>query len=122
MRKLRIIAIDDEEQLLSLVNRFLTQKGHEVHTCARAKEALSIIQLNPDQFDLAIADLAMPEMTGEVLLAKLLRTAPNLRILVCSGYPFDTGSLDPVDQERTGFLQKPFLPNMLLEAIETLTK
>lgn len=120
MNPVRIVAIDDEEALLHLLRRFLAQRGHQVTTCNRAALALDLFKQDPNQFDLAIADLAMPDMSGEELLHTLLEMAPQLRVLVCSGYPFDPENVAPALQGRVGFLQKPFMPNMLEEAIQRL--
>ena len=120
MRPLRILAIDDEEALLSLLKRFLTQRGHAVETYSRAPEALASCQMQPEAYDVAIADMEMPEMRGEALLVGLLEASPKLKVLVCSGYPFDTASVAAPLRARVGFLQKPFMPQMLDESIAGL--
>ena len=50
----------------------------------------------------------------------MLERQPRLVALVCSGSEFFTSTLPPGVRDRVGFLQKPFVPKMLAEAIERL--
>jgi FixJ family two-component response regulator len=61
----------------------------------------------------------MPEMQGDELARKMLRVNPQLRVLICSGYPVSVESIAE-DPSQIGFLQKPFLPAMLQEAVAGL--
>jgi DNA-binding NtrC family response regulator len=74
----------------------------------------------PARYDLVIADLGMPEMPGDTMLTRMLEIRPDLLVLVCSGSPFYVSTLPKALERQVGFLQKPFLPKMLLEEIEKL--
>jgi len=54
------------------------------------------------------------------LLARMLNLNPRTCILICSGYPFDLASLPVTFRQQIGFLQKPFTPKMLANAVEQL--
>jgi hypothetical protein len=62
----------------------------------------------------------MPDMPGDKLLARMLEIRPEARILVCSGSPFFIENLPPGLRSQVGFLQKPFMPKMLSEAVQHL--
>ena len=111
----RILLVDDEIALLSLMRRFLTQHGYEVCSCNRGDEAWKRFREPGSRFDLAIVDRSLPDMDGEALLDRMLNTDPRLRAIVCSGTP-DSGSF--TGDSRVNYVQKPFLPKMLAEAVE----
>jgi len=62
----------------------------------------------------------MPGMSGEELLEMLIRRNPSIRIVVCSGYPFNHLDRRPGIEGQIRFVQKPFLPSMLDHAIREL--
>ena len=62
----------------------------------------------------------MPEMSGQEMLLRMLRLNPAICILICSGYPFDVASLPVTVRHQIGFLQKPFTPKMLADAVGQL--
>jgi DNA-binding NtrC family response regulator len=83
-------------------------------------EALVEFEASPGRYDLVIADLGMPEISGDKMLTRMLEIQPDLLILICSGSPFYVSSLPKALEQQVGFLQKPFLPKMLAEEIEKL--
>lgn len=117
---IRILVVDDEAPLLNLMRVFLGRLGYQVETCPSALEALTHFQANPGQFQLVIADLTMPEMAGDKMALQMADMDPNVRVLLCSGYPYDVQSLAPGVRTRFGMLQKPFVPKMLESAVKEL--
>jgi DNA-binding NtrC family response regulator len=116
----RILVVDDEPALLRLLEQYLTRSGHEVETCDSARRALELYGATPASYALVVVDLRMPGMSGEELLEELMRRNPSIRIVVCSGYPFDHLERRPGIERQLRFVQKPFLPRMLDEAIREL--
>ena len=116
----RVLLVEDELPLLQLLERYLQRIGFEVKTYSSSVEALGAFEKAPGHYDLVIADLGMPEISGDTLLARMLQIQPDLLILICSGSPFYLSNLPKTLEQRVGFLQKPFLPKMLLEEIEKL--
>ena len=116
----RVLIVDDEASLLQLMQRFVSHLGYEVDTSSSGEDAWREFSADPLRYKLVIADLTMPDMPGEELLRKMLSVHPALRILVCSGYPINRESYATLSPEQIGFLQKPFVPKMLIEAIERL--
>jgi len=116
----RILLVDDELPLLQLLEKHLLRLGFEVETHSTSAAALQRFQAASANYDLVIADLGMPDMPGDTLLTRMLEIRPALPILVCSGAPFYVANLPEPLANHVGFLQKPFLPKMLLEAIQRL--
>jgi DNA-binding NtrC family response regulator len=116
----RVLIVDDEEALLQLMERFVSSLGYEVEVFSSGKEAWNAIAQAPLRYSLVIVDLTMPDMPGDELAQRILIANSAVRVLICSGYPIDKDSYPPSQRERIGFLHKPFLPKMLLEAVEEL--
>ncbi len=116
----RILVVDDEPALLSVMEQYLLRLGYEVTASRSAQQAWKLFEAEPSGFSLVIADITMPEMSGEELLSRLLDLNPAIRILICSGYPFDTSTLPAAGSGHIGFLQKPFTPKMMANAIAEL--
>ncbi len=116
----RILLVEDELPLLHLLERYLRRLDFEVQTYSSSVEALAEFESAPGRYDLVIADLGMPEISGDTMLTRMLAIQPELLILICSGSPFYVSNLPQALEQQVGFLQKPFLPKMLSEAIEKL--
>lgn len=116
----RILLVEDELALLHLLERYLRRLGFEVQTYSSSVEALAEFEAAPSRYDLVIADLGLPEISGDKMLTRMLEIQPDLLILICSGSPFYVSNLPQAIGQRVGFLQKPFLPKMLSEEIEKL--
>lgn len=73
----KILAIDDEQDLLSVIKRYFSLLGYEVITACNGKEGIEKIYLNPD---IILLDISMPEMDGYET-CKLIRESVQCPIL-----------------------------------------
>ena len=64
----------------------------------------------------------MPGLSGEKLSHMMLSRNPEIRLILMSGYPFDTQGLLEAGPDRLAFLHKPFTPAMLMEAVDRLIR
>jgi DNA-binding NtrC family response regulator len=82
-----------------------------VEACTHPDAALALLDANPQRYALLVTDLTLPVMNGEELLKRSRERAPALRAIIVSGHPYQP--------RATGveFLQKPFVPRMLAEAV-----
>ena len=119
-KKANILLVDDEAALAKLMQTYLGKLGYNVESALDATGALATFAMDPYRFQLLVADLTLPDLPGQDMAVQMLAQNPNLRILLCSGYPFAVDSLPVAIQSRFASLQKPFLPNMLANAIEDL--
>jgi len=112
----RLLLVDDEPALLDLLKRYLERLGYQVDARTSPREALALFEADPVRYSLVLTDLTLPEMSGEEMLERMRDRQPRLAAIVASGYPHHPQS------RQTGFLLKPFLPNMLAAAIEDMLK
>ncbi len=116
----RILIVDDEPALLAVMEQYLSRLGYQVLACRSGRQAWQSFESQPSSYALVIADISMPDMSGQQLLLKMLDLNPGIGILLCSGYPFDLSILPASVRSRVSFLQKPFAPKMLAAAVEQL--
>ncbi len=79
----RILIIDDDESITSLLRTVFEREGHEVATASNGREGVRIFQSRPA--DLVVSDILMPEMDGLEALKELRRISPDLKLIAVSG-------------------------------------
>ena len=120
MERRRILVVDDEVALVNLIEKYLQRLGFEVEPVSDARLALERFKTAKQPFHLVLADMTMPQLSGEELLRAILSFDPNVRAILCSGYSMVGGALEQEYRGRVEFLQKPFFPRMLAEAVNKL--
>lgn len=83
-KRTKILVVDDDTDIVVLISSFLAEEGFKVYTATRSKQAIEYIQNYP--IDLAIIDIALPEMNGIELLKKLKEIKPNLEAIMITAY------------------------------------
>jgi len=116
----RILVVDDEQQLLKILSRYLARLGYGVVASASTEEAWEHVKAAPDGYALALIDATMPGMSAEELTRRILAANPSIRIIACSGYPITREEFASLDPERVSFLHKPFSPDTLAEMVRGL--
>lgn len=116
---MRILVIDDQSYVRAAVASALKVNGHEV--LAVESGPLALKAFDESGFDAAIVDVFMLEMDGMTLINALRDRAPHLPIVVISGGADGGTVLDILATapklSGVAFLQKPFRPNQLAQAI-----
>jgi CheY-like chemotaxis protein len=82
----RILLVDDEHAVAEIIQGMLNILGYRTSARTSSIEALELFRAKPDQFDLVITDMTMPNMTGDKLTGKLLEIRPDIPIILCTGY------------------------------------
>lgn len=108
----RILVVDDEEMVRSIVSQLLSLKGHEVHRASSGAEALGMIKHNT--YDIVFTDFGMPEMTGAELAKILHDRHPALPVILLTGYT----ETDKAVGEVEAVLSKPFKLEELQSTIQ----
>lgn len=117
----RVLVVDDDPDLLTLVGLQLRQHGHKVVTAASGPEALQIVS-EMGAPEVAVLDVAMPEMNGLELLTRL-RSLDGMTQLPAIFLSARVGPEDIAAGEGLGamYLTKPYVMRALLSAIDRLT-
>jgi two-component system, cell cycle sensor histidine kinase and response regulator CckA len=113
----RILVVDDEEAVRSIVGRMLQSEGYEVLRARDGREALRELQEVGGAVNLVISDLVMPVMGGRLLGEELARRYPGIPMIWISGHPRDVEFPRDTPGYEHPFLMKPVSPEALLETV-----
>ncbi len=123
LRGLRILAVDDDRDALTLVREILEAAGATITTAESAIHALRAIEWS--EFDAMLIDLGMPEMNGFELIARVRRSDRlEIRKIPAAALTAYARSEDRSKALRSGFqmhLAKPIDPGELMAAMATLS-
>jgi two-component system, OmpR family, KDP operon response regulator KdpE len=115
----RILVVDDDEQMRRSLKAVLSVAGHHVTTAMDGVEALQIVASDPPE--LVITDLSMPGMDGYELCRRL-RKWSMLPILVLSVHDGVTDKVEALDVGADDYLTKPFPIGELRARIRALMR
>ena len=82
----RVLLVDDEKGIITMEKLALERLGYHVTSRTSSLEALEAFRARPDEFDLVISDIAMPEMPGDKLAVELIKIRPDIPIILCTGF------------------------------------
>jgi two-component system KDP operon response regulator KdpE len=102
---MKILAVDDEPQILRAIRTSLAARGHEVLTAPNGETALD--SLSTDQIDLVILDLGLPGIDG-VEVIRRLRTWSAVPVVVLSVRDGQADKVAALDAGADDYLTKPF--------------
>ncbi len=114
----RILAIDDEEQILDVISRVMTHFGYDVMLASDGAEGVEILS-NGNRFDLVLTDIGMPMMTGHSVAEHIRNSErPETPIVAIT----DQDNQD-INRELFNFvLIKPFRMEALVDVVKFVTQ
>jgi two-component system cell cycle sensor histidine kinase/response regulator CckA len=117
-----ILLVEDEEAVRAFAGRALASRGYTVLEAASGVEALKMIDAHPDEVDLVVSDVVMPEMDGPSLLKELRKRRPDVAVIFVSGYAEEAFKKNLPAGEKFAFLPKPFSLKELVAAVKDAIK
>jgi nitrogen-specific signal transduction histidine kinase/ActR/RegA family two-component response regulator len=103
-----ILVVDDEQGLLTIAKTGLQQRGFHVLTAENGEQALEILRGGNTRVDLVVLDLSMPGLSGERVLRTLRGFAPELPVVIASGYATVESQRAWTAAGAQGFVAKPY--------------
>ncbi|MCW3127696.1 MAG: sigma-54-dependent Fis family transcriptional regulator [Bacteroidetes bacterium] len=108
----KILIIDDDQDILALLRRFLSKSGYEVETTHNGTQGEKMLDsFNPD---LVMCDYRLDDMDGSVLLAKIKEKKPDLPVIIITGYSDLRTAVKVVRLGAFDYITKPFIPDEIL--------
>lgn len=116
-----IVIIDDEHEILSILERYLSRNNYRVSTFSNPITAFDSL---PRDTSLILLDIMMPQMSGLDLLPKLLEKSPKSKVLMMTAYSTLDKVLNAHRHGATDYIMKPFpsldmLGNKIKALLET---
>ncbi len=120
----RIMIVDDESDILSVIKRGLESKNDfVVDTFSKADDAIENFQNHPpDYYDLVITDIRMPKVNGFELYRRIKDTNPNMKIAFITAFEINKEEFSKVipSVNVTHFISKPVSISKLREKIKSI--
>lgn len=117
-----VLLIDDEQQVLEVGRQVLETMGFQVHTASNGVEALRVFKEHQRTLSCIILDMLMPVLDGEDTLKEIRKTAPNMPVIIVSGFSageyIERLSNDP----NVTMLNKPYEIEDLEQALARMIK
>ncbi len=89
----RILFVDGDQTMAEPVVTMLEGMGHQVRMVTSGNGALSLFSRHPDSFDLVITDIGMPDISGLLLVERLVKSRSDIPIVLLTGSDGQTQSL-----------------------------
>jgi two-component system cell cycle sensor histidine kinase/response regulator CckA len=99
----RILLVDDNVSGSTARKTVLEELGHKIHVTSNGADALELF--SQQKFDLVVTDYKMPRMDGLELIVRLRKQAPDIRIVMVSGF-VDTLGLNEASTGADAVIQK----------------
>jgi len=103
-----ILLVDDEEMVADVGTKMLQKLGYRVMLAESGRKAIQKFEKLHSRIDLVILDMIMPEMGGSETFDQLKAIAPDIKVLLSSGYSLDGQASQIMKRGCNGFIQKPF--------------
>jgi two-component system, cell cycle sensor histidine kinase and response regulator CckA len=112
-----ILIVEDEQLMLRLLEKVLSQHGYQVLVTSDGEEAIEVYRRHKLGIDVVLLDVGLPKLTGWNVLLKMKEENPGVRVVIATGF------LEPkmkTEMFRAGVKHFVVKPYMLDEVVETL--
>ncbi len=104
--KLRILVVDDEEKICSMLNKYFSRDGHDVKSVNNGTEAIKL--LKNEEFGLVLCDLVMPDMSGHDVVKVIDELDKRPRVGLITGWDEKIETINKKDLKVDFTIKKPF--------------
>lgn len=116
----RVLYLDDDVQLADLLVHRLRRQGHSVVACSNTVDALHAFSDTPQEFDLVLTDMSMPDGSGLEFAQAVLKISPATRVVIASGCEDPNWADFAVSVGVEAVLLKPFQAQELADIMARL--
>jgi len=112
-----ILFVADDDSITIMIGQMLERLGYRVETRLNPEEALELFQSKPNEFNLIITDMTMPQMTGVKLSEKLKEVRSDVPVIICTGH---SSLIDEDKAKKFGidaYVMKPIVKNDIAKTI-----
>ena len=112
----KILIIDDDLDICTLLNRFLSRKGYVVVTANSGQAGISLAE--NERPELILTDFRLGDMEGSEVLQQLREKLPHIPVLVMTGYSDIRMAVNVMKQGAFDYISKPIVPDEILLSIQ----
>jgi PAS domain S-box-containing protein len=116
MNERKILLIDDEESIRTLLSLSLRQKGYQVFTAEDGIKGIEVFE--KERPSIVITDIKMPGIDGITVLKKIRNLDPDTRVIVVTGHGDMESAIEALVNEASDFINKPIKDEQLSIALK----
>ena len=114
--KKKILIIDDDLDMCSLLSRFLNKKGYEPEVALNGVKGLA--RFNEEHFDIVLCDFRLGDRDGKDVLLKIKEVKPETIVIIITGYSDIKTAVDVIKMGAFDYITKPLIPDEVINVIE----
>jgi DNA-binding NtrC family response regulator len=111
----KFLVVDDDATMRDVLHACLTSEGHTVVTVDGAIQAIA--ELDKREFDVVLADLTLPRVSGLELLDHVKKTAPQIEVIVITGQGSIATAVDAIKRGAYHYVTKPCTADEILHVV-----
>lgn len=115
-----VLVVDDEAEIREFAADVLQEMGYTVFTAFDGEDAVAVFRLRHAEIDCVLLDMTMPRLGGEETFRVLRGIAPDVIVMLSSGYNEQDATSRFVGRGLAGFLQKPYTATQLVDSVSAL--
>lgn len=119
-QSLKLLIIDDDENILTNLCYFFNDKNYDVISATNGLDGMKLLENDQQGFDLIITDIVMPQISGIGLISMIKKKFPNMPVIAITGWG-EFPEAFAVESQADKVLSKPFELSELDRAINELT-
>ncbi|MEO7047282.1 MAG: sigma-54 dependent transcriptional regulator [Ferruginibacter sp.] len=114
--KKKILIIDDDFDMCTLLSRFLDKKGYE--TAVAHNGAKGLAKFAEESFDIVLCDFRLGDKDGKDVLSKIKEAKPKTIVIIITGYSDIKTAVDVIKMGAFDYITKPLIPDEVINVIE----
>lgn len=112
----KILIIDDDFDMCTLLSRFLDKKGYSTEVAHNASKGLA--KFNEFHFDIVLCDFRLGDKDGKEVLMKIKEAKPKTIVIIITGYSDIKIAVDVIKLGAFDYITKPLIPDEVINVIE----
>ncbi len=118
---MKILVVDDEQDVLDLFRDLFTKQNYQVECALSGKSALEMI--DKDRSDVVLLDIKMPEMDGIQALEEIKKKDPSIEVVMLTAYGYEDELINKSMQKgASGYISKNLPLQQIINTFNTLLK
>src|SRR5215467_5627031 len=113
--KKRVLIIDDDMDMCSLLSRFLSRNGYDTDVAYSGQKGIA--KFEEENFDAVLCDFRLGNMDGKEVMLAIKKTKPETIVLIITGYSDIKTAIDVIKQGAYDYITKPLIPDEVLSVL-----
>ncbi|GAC1383125.1 MAG: sigma-54 dependent transcriptional regulator [Ginsengibacter sp.] len=114
--KKRILIIDDDVDMCTLLSKYLIRKGYEAEVAHNASKGIA--KFSEEKFDIVLCDFRLGDKDGKDVLLKIKEISPEAIVIIITGYSDIKTAVDVIKLGAFDYITKPLIPDEVVSVIE----